>query len=630
MPLTPECLAQLGLQTEPFDPVPEEAALYRDTLLDGFGDLALRALAEPSAVLMLAGVGGVGRSTQLQQILSLLGDDIELIAFRARPRVNFEAIDATLRFHLGELGSADSHASLVHLFGERLRAGRVLILAIDDAHLLAPSVLEQFFVIRRQLLERQGVAMRFFLVGDPTFAGNPLPGLDAEDDARTPRLHLRAFNREQTQAYLSHRLRAAGHAQPERLVKRDLVERLHGDSSGLPKLLNALAQEWLEAYCEPGGPALTPTTNSNSTAALPAAAESPPDAEEELAPQDAMVTAMAALEALRNASREALQEPAAGQMADSQSSPATFAQSLAAAQAEETADPPPTRPRRARKSKSRSKTQATRIPTTVPLWNRPWFVPGVALFSLLILLVPLLWQLPDSNNTGVSTAVRSIDPPANAPQPRPPLAPGVPRLTPGRSAEPEPATPPLVQRELDVPLILSGDTDPAPSIAQSWGGDQTPPPASIPAQTPAPAPIPADQADATAETSARPAVEPPPPASPPAETVEERANNDTPIASNDAGLDRDWILQQSGDAFTIQLAATRSLISARQYVQGVSDFDLHFVPTRSRSEDFVVILAGVYPARAAAERALAKLPATLREQGYWIRSISSVRQSLRD
>ncbi|MBK5967829.1 AAA family ATPase, partial [Thiorhodovibrio winogradskyi] len=456
MSLTPECLEQLGLHTEPFGPVPEDSALYRDALLDGFSELALRALAEPSVMLVLAGAGGVGRSTQLQQILSLLADDVELIAFRARPNVGFEAVDATLRFHLSQLGSEDASASLLHLLGERLRAGRVLLLAIDDAHLLAASVLEHLLSLRRQLLERLGTTARFFLVGDPPFAANPLPGLDAEADAQVLRLHLRAFNREQTLAYMRHRLLTAGHPRPDALLKRELIDRLQRSSSGLPKYLNALAEDWLEESCDHNASfAETPSDP------LPGEAQSARSVASQVAssapPGDAMVSAMTALEALRNKSSQALEaaEQDAGRDDGSQSNSPAGKNGSTAGRGRSG--------KHGNKSKGRAKPQATAAGKAVPVWNRPWFVPGVAVFSLFAILLPLIWQLPSSDGASSPTRPRDV---TNAQRPqRAPLAPGVPQVAP---QVPAPESARLKRRELQVPAIVPGDSvaaDSAPADA---------------------------------------------------------------------------------------------------------------------------------------------------------------------
>lgn len=663
MSLTPECLEQLGLRAEPFGPVPEDSALYRDALLDGFSELALRALAEPSAMLVLAGAGGVGRSTQLRQILSLLADDIELIAFRARPRVGFEAVDATLRFHLSQLGSEDASASLLHLLGERLRTGHALLLAIDDAHLLSVSVLEHLLSLRRQLLERLGATARFFLVGDPPFAANPLPGLDVEADTRVLRLHLRAFNPEQTHAYLRHRLLTAGHPQPEALLKRELVDRLHRGSSGLPKYLNALAEDWLVEYCDqhasfaetipdalPGAGGLAGSAASSNVATAP--------------PADAMVSAMTALEALRNKSSQALE--AAEQ--DTSRRPGSGGASGGGNGAQFSAPADRARPETGRergskhdkRSKTGTKPRATPAGEKVPIWNRPWFVPGVAVFSLFALLLPLIWQLPGSDGAG--SAGRSRDLP-NAR--RAPVAPGVPLVTPQTASSTgssagldngphggsekgsqngsgvaaseavlESGLPP--GRELRVPEILPGNSaaegaasaetlrsdasgtsaSDAPSGDSAHGGERAGAGVTTPgAATDGAGDVSADARGGTAAAEAG--------------ATGAGAERGAASVAGEPELDRDWILRQSGEHFTIQLAAARSVAAAKQHVQGFRDQDFRFVPTRSKSQDFVVVLAGVYPARADAERALERLPAGLREQGYWIRSVASVRQSLR-
>lgn len=611
MPLNPDCLAALGLETEPFVPILEESALYCDALLDGFANLAVRALSEPSAILVLAGAGGVGRSTQLRQILSSLPATNELIAFRARPRIGFEAVDATLRFHLSDRGSEDSRASLVHLFSERLRAGHVLVLAIDDAHLLAEAVLEQILGLRRQLLERVGASLRFFLVGDPEFATNALPGLDPDTDANVLRLHLRAFNREQTYAYLRHRLQGAGHVQPDLLLKRDLIERLHRGSNGLPKYLNALAEDWLAEICDEAESPTRPEFRPERAEVAPPRSESARAASEE---EPAVISAMTALEALRNASREALEVGAragdaatgrsgggGGDGADGQS-PASGARQ---------------RQRRARASKARSPAGGSPL---APIWNRPWFVPGVAAFSLVALLLPLFWQLPGANSTASSPRQREVSTRARAP-----VAPGV--LSVDRPVVPAPASAPVAppvapladsalrQRALDIPLVLSGDApvDALPPPLAGLAGD---PPRLDWAERGSEGLAETEAAGAARTQTAESA--------PPAEVEPERIDSDA------GELDRDWILRQPGQHFTVQLAAVRSAAAARAHVAGLRGVDVRLVPIRSRSQDFVVVLAGVYSAQAEAERAVATLPAALRDQGYWIRTINSVRQSLRD
>lgn len=626
MSLTPECLAQLGLLTEPFGPVPEDSALYRDALLDGFGDLALRALSEPSAILVLAGAGGVGRSTQLQQILSLLPEDRDLIAFRARPKVGFEAVDATLRFHLGQLGNQDPSASLVHLFGERLRAGRVLLLAIDDAHLLGSQGLEQLFALRQQLLERLGATARFFLVGDPAFAANPLPGLDSEADTQVLRLHLRAFNREQTHGYLRQRLASAGHGQPDALLKRDLVDRLHSSSSGLPKYLNALAEDWLEELCDQNayfaenGPSAHPPPSARAPAAAPGMAT--PEA-----PADAMVSAMSALEALRNASSQGL-ELHQGQPTRARANASPGARSeqtqadLAGKQAGAGKDSgrggkQSQQPTKGQKTRKKGHKQAqTRAPEEMqPIWNRPWFVPGVAVFSLVALLLPLVWQLPSSNGGNTTTGSRPKDLPGAERTQIAPVAPGTPLVAPQL---PDAGGQQPTRREMDVPPIFPSEPGPTTTVdaegAEGAGSEAT-------------EVAPRDDQPLGVERQADTAIASSDAATEPGETAEQ-TGSESQLAPET--LDRDWILQQSGQDYTIQLAATSSLSAARQHVAGYLNVDARFVPTRTNSQNFVVVLAGVYSARAEAERALKQLPAALREQGHWIRTIDSVRQSLRE
>lgn len=623
MSLTAECLAQLGLERAPFGPIPDDAFVYRDALLDGIGDLALRGLTEPGAILVLAGAAGSGRSTQLQHILSLLPDDAELLAFRARTDATYEAVDATLRLQLAQLGSQDQSASLLHLIGERVRAGANLVLAIDDAHLLPTPVLERLFQLRRHLLERLGAAMRHFLIGDPAFAASALPELDADEDGRVLRLHLRAFNPAQTQAYLRHRLRGAGHPHPESLLRRDLVDRLHATSNGLPKYLNALATEWLTELCSQSSLQAFDAVERDSVDDGVRSVGSSEGA-------DPMTSAMAALEALRNASREALGAGAGGWPRgvvdadpNDQRTQGQAAKLEAALEArlkkgaQERAAGQPKQPK-----KDAKQPQASDAAPAKALWNQPWFVPGIALFTIMALLLPLVWQLPGSDSRDPAHLVGGTGIVERSAQhgERPPVAPGVPALSPAPS--PEPVVPPanedaLAAVEENAPE--DAGTEPR-QAAQSADSSAEPRPEAEPeAET--------GQATAVVEKATeKPQVENGGP-----ETLAEDPGRGAvkPPRASAAGLDSDWLSKQPRQHFTIQLAAAVSLAAAKDYVRGFDGLDVRFAPTRSNSRNYIVVLVGVYPNRADAERAVATLPSALVDKGYWIRSVDSVRRSLR-
>ena len=56
---------------------------------------------------------------------------------------------------------------------------------------------------------------------------------------------------------------------------------------------------------------------------------------------------------------------------------------------------------------------------------------------------------------------------------------------------------------------------------------------------------------------------------------------------------------------------------------------VRYIETRSGGREFVVVLAGSFPNRSAADGALVRLPEDVRAVEPWIRSIDSVRESQR-
>ncbi len=437
MPLTPECLDQLGLHCDPFAEELREDFVYSDPLQDSLIDIAQRALTEPDAIVILTGASGSGRSTQLMRLLGMLPEHFELIAFRARENTTYEAVDLTIRHHLSAQANADPSAALTSLLTSRIRSGAVQLIAVDDMHRLDPTVLEQLLQVRQRLLKALGSAPRFLFVGDARLSQMALPSLTSTDEARLVRLHLRALNRDQTRAYLRFRLTAAGHPSPDGLLDAQTVETLHLRSNGLPKYLNALADDWLADLCE-------------------AAEKAPPASDAPLG----------ALEALINqASRKLV-----AQNPDLQAV-------LGAAN-----------PKKKPTKKPVAKLAA------LPWWQQPWLAPALVAAVLLVILLPLLWQLP-----GQTTEDRTVTVPIPLPTPQTPppqvelpLGAGEPDLRnlvlrdQVATVQPEPPPPdaPDPTEEQPAPDTAAPETtaqheEPAPPVVEP----PPPPPAPPPAQT---------------------------------------------------------------------------------------------------------------------------------------------------
>ncbi|MTW20952.1 AAA family ATPase [Allochromatium palmeri] len=582
MSLDPDCLARLKLRQAPFDTATSEDFLYSDPLLESLSETAARALAAPGAVVVLAGPDGSGRSIQLMRLLGALDGQYELIAFRGRPNIPFDAVDVTIRAHLRAGGFDNPNRSVADLLAERTRSRAQLILAIDDAHLLGGEGLVKLVRLRATVLEAGGQGLRLILVGDPSLSRGRLPLPDLLDDSQVVRLNLRPFNLEQAGAYLRHRLRVAGLEDPDSLLSRGDIAVLQGSAKGLPTALNAQANAWLARRCKSldgglksslggraAGSSLPPVVSPEPVHATASQVESLPDLEEEsFAPSEEFLD----LEPdTYEPSGLPPKEPQLSDFLVGEEVPTALAQSefeqilqrVRQHQPWEATTPEP-------KAASREEIKATAPKPTLPYWNRPWFIPVVLVVVLLAIAAPVVWQLMIDAKPSASLE-RTTSPPVSrtAESESPPVAPDVdPASTPSES-------------------VAVAEVPPSPDVDE--------PPNTPDEERPSANAVPQPEAEAEAEA--------------PKDVWSE---------------DYEWLMRQDRERFTIQLVAARDLQTARSVLDPHDLEGLHYLQTRS----YVIAVLGSFPSRTQAARELPGLPGPVRDNGPWIRTIGSIRESL--
>ena len=93
-----------------------------------------------------------------------------------------------------------------------------------------------------------------------------------------------------------------------------------------------------------------------------------------------------------------------------------------------------------------------------------------------------------------------------------------------------------------------------------------------------------------------------------------------------------WLLTQSEASFSLQLLGSRSAESIAGYIQQHSlDTDKSAVyKGLYRGTEWYVLLYGIYPSRQAALDARVTLPAAVRSDKPWARSLKSVHAAIRE
>jgi general secretion pathway protein A len=248
-------LSFFGLGEKPFAITPDPRYLYLSARhADALAHL-IYGITEAGGFIQLTGEVGTGKTTTIRSLLARVPGNAE-IALIINPRMSPLELLQTICEELG-LGVPDSAENntkeLVDLLNRYLlhahAEGRRVVLVIDEAQNLTPEVLEQVRLLTNLETATQKL-LQIILIGQPE-----LRELLARNDLRqltqriTARFHLDPLSREETYAYVLHRLRIAG-ATSDIFTQRALGE-IYRVSGGVPRVINILCDRaLLGAYTE--------------------------------------------------------------------------------------------------------------------------------------------------------------------------------------------------------------------------------------------------------------------------------------------------------------------------------------------------------------------------------------------
>ena len=238
-----------GLNEKPFAITPDPRYLYlSERHAEALAHL-MYGINESGGFVQLTGEVGTGKTTIVRSLLAQAPKDAE-IALILNPKMTAPEFLLTICEELG-LGvageSSRSLKDLVDTLSRRLleahAAGRRVVLVVDEAQNLSPEVLEQVRLLTNIETNTQKL-LQIILIGQPE-----LRELLARNELRqlaqriTGRYHLDPLSREETTAYVRHRLRVAG-ATTDILSSWALRETFRL-SRGVPRVINVLSDRAL-------------------------------------------------------------------------------------------------------------------------------------------------------------------------------------------------------------------------------------------------------------------------------------------------------------------------------------------------------------------------------------------------
>lgn len=243
-----------GLTERPFSIAPDPRFLYMSQQHREALAHLLYGVGEGGGFVQLTGEVGTGKTTICRCLLEQVPDHVD-VALILNPRVSAIELLASLCDELGLDYARDTTSikALTDLLNAHLlethAQGRRTVLIIDEAQNLDADALEQVRLLTNLETTREKL-LQIVLIGQPE-----LRSLLAREDLRqlsqriTARYHLEPIQRNETAAYIRHRLQVCGTT--EALFNDPAIDMVQKLSGGVPRLINVMCDRaMLGAYVE--------------------------------------------------------------------------------------------------------------------------------------------------------------------------------------------------------------------------------------------------------------------------------------------------------------------------------------------------------------------------------------------
>lgn len=214
---------------------------------------------------------GCGKSLLISRLLHSLDERIVAAAVSREhlsPRDFLLEVLRQYGFALEDSDRTDFRRLLERFLHHQASMSRVCLLVVENPQEMHPSVLEELRCLAAVEVEGRRV-LKVLLLGQPAL--NRViesPKMIELLAAGINRFTLGALTEDQTAAYIAHRLRAAGAANPDVLMPYTLMFRIHACTGGIPRQVNRLGARALACAAEDGAASVTPEALNRAIAEL--------------------------------------------------------------------------------------------------------------------------------------------------------------------------------------------------------------------------------------------------------------------------------------------------------------------------------------------------------------------------
>jgi general secretion pathway protein A len=230
-----------GLRLKPFALTPDPEFLYPSRQHSMALTMLEYGLESQAAFSLLTGDIGSGKTTLVRRLLRHLGDQVA-VGLISNTHGGFRSIHGWALSALGIAPADDSdiamYEALVDFCVREYGKGRRTLLIFDEAQNLSVEVLEELRLLSNINSEKD-LVLQILLVGQPELRIKlSRPDLKQFAQRVSVDFHLRPLDRNETHAYIRHRLAVAGCIAA--LFLPEAIEFIYSQTRGVPRLLNQL------------------------------------------------------------------------------------------------------------------------------------------------------------------------------------------------------------------------------------------------------------------------------------------------------------------------------------------------------------------------------------------------------
>lgn len=236
-----------GFTLMPFNVTPDTRFFFPSARHSEALASLIYAVTERKGFALLTGEIGSGKTTVARALLSHLDPDTKVALVLNTHLTSKQLLEVICQ----EFELPTARRDRIELMGQindyliqQLAQNRNVVLLIDEAQNLTPRTLEEIRMISNLETEREKL-VQIILMGQPELRQKiNAPDLEQLRQRITIRFHLSGLSREESEAYIAHRLRIAGNEHGVRF-SRGALRQVVRVSRGIPRLLNIVCDHAL-------------------------------------------------------------------------------------------------------------------------------------------------------------------------------------------------------------------------------------------------------------------------------------------------------------------------------------------------------------------------------------------------